>query len=117
MSDRLENRVAVITGAASGIGRAIAGELASRGAAVAIADVNIDAGKRAAEEIAELGGRVEAFAVDVTAEEFLRLIASGCWAVLRRFGKGRKQRSSYRTVLGGWLAGCGRRRAGPLLRN
>jgi len=72
MSERLENRVAVITGAASGIGRAIAGELASRGATVAIADVNIEAGKRAAEEVAELGGRAEAFAVDVTAEESIQ---------------------------------------------
>jgi len=68
MSERLENRVAVITGAGSGIGRAIAGELASRGAAVAVADLNVEAGKAAAEEIVQLGGRAEAFAVDVTAE-------------------------------------------------
>jgi 2-hydroxycyclohexanecarboxyl-CoA dehydrogenase len=68
MSERLASRVAVITGAGSGIGRAIAGELASRGARVAVADVNVEAGKRAAEEIVELGGRAEAFAVDVTVE-------------------------------------------------
>jgi 2-hydroxycyclohexanecarboxyl-CoA dehydrogenase len=74
MSERLENRVAVITGAGSGIGRAIAGELASRGAAVAVADVNVEAGKRAAEEIMQLGGRAEAFAVDVTAEESIHCL-------------------------------------------
>jgi 2-hydroxycyclohexanecarboxyl-CoA dehydrogenase len=76
MSERLENRVAVITGAASGIGRAIAGELASRGASVAVADVNVEAGKRAAEEIAELGGRAEAFAVDVTRQESIHSLQS-----------------------------------------
>lgn len=68
MSDGLKSRVAVITGAASGIGRAIAAELASQGAAVAVADLNIQAGKQAAEEIVELGGHAEAFAVDVTSE-------------------------------------------------
>jgi 2-hydroxycyclohexanecarboxyl-CoA dehydrogenase len=69
MSKRLENRVAVITGAASGIGRAIARELAARGASVAVADVNVEAAKAVAQEIAELGGRAGAFAVDVTSEE------------------------------------------------
>jgi 2-hydroxycyclohexanecarboxyl-CoA dehydrogenase len=69
MSDRLENRIAVITGAGSGIGRAIAHELASQGATVAIADVNIEAGKRAAEEVVERRGHAEAFGVDVTREE------------------------------------------------
>lgn len=69
MSDRLESRVAVITGAASGIGRAIALELGSLGATVAIADVNIEEGKRAAKDIVELGGRADAFVVDVTREE------------------------------------------------
>lgn len=81
MSNRLENRVAVVTGAASGIGRAIARELASLGVSVAIADINVDAGKRAAQEIVELGGRAAAFTVDVTQEESIHLlqqeIASG----------------------------------------
>ena len=83
MSDRLDNRVAVITGAASGIGRAIARELAAQGATVAIADVNIEAGKRAAEEVVELGGCAEAFAVDVTAEESIHALQQ---EIASRFG-------------------------------
>jgi 2-hydroxycyclohexanecarboxyl-CoA dehydrogenase len=83
MSDRLDNRVAVITGAASGIGRAIARELAAQGATVAIADVNIEAGKRAAEEVVELGGCAEAFAVDVTAEESIHSLQQ---EIASRFG-------------------------------
>ncbi len=65
---RLENKVAVITGAASGIGRDIAGVFAREGAKVVIADLN-QAGADAA--AAELGGQSKALAVamDVTNEE------------------------------------------------
>jgi NAD(P)-dependent dehydrogenase (short-subunit alcohol dehydrogenase family) len=49
--DRLSGRVAVITGAASGIGLASARRLASEGARVVVADVDADAGKRAAAEV------------------------------------------------------------------
>jgi len=61
---RLEGRVAVITGAASGIGLATAHRLASEGATVVVADLNDEAGSAAA---ADLGGRY--VRVDVTSPE------------------------------------------------
>ncbi len=51
MTDRLEGKRAIITGAGAGIGRAIAIRLASEGARVALADVDEDAARRVAEEI------------------------------------------------------------------
>jgi NAD(P)-dependent dehydrogenase (short-subunit alcohol dehydrogenase family) len=50
----VQGKVAVVTGAAAGIGRAVAASLAAEGAAVVLADVDSDEGRRAAEE---LGGR------------------------------------------------------------
>jgi NAD(P)-dependent dehydrogenase (short-subunit alcohol dehydrogenase family) len=52
--DRLSGRVAVVTGGASGIGLASVRRLASEGARVVVADLNADAGKRAADEVAGL---------------------------------------------------------------
>jgi NAD(P)-dependent dehydrogenase (short-subunit alcohol dehydrogenase family) len=49
--DRLNGRVAVVTGGASGIGLASIRRLASEGARVVVADVDTEAGKRAAEEV------------------------------------------------------------------
>lgn len=60
----LENKVAVITGAARGIGYASAGRLAARGASVVIADLNEEAAKTAAETI-DGGKRVVGIGVDV----------------------------------------------------
>jgi NAD(P)-dependent dehydrogenase (short-subunit alcohol dehydrogenase family) len=63
---QLASKVAIITGGASGIGRATALLLAREGAAVAVADVNQEAGKRVVEEIATAGGRAFFELVDVT---------------------------------------------------
>jgi 3-oxoacyl-[acyl-carrier protein] reductase len=59
------DRVAVITGAARGIGFAYAQALAARGAAVAIADIDIDAATAAAAALAREGGRILAVGCDV----------------------------------------------------
>jgi 2-hydroxycyclohexanecarboxyl-CoA dehydrogenase len=59
-------RVAVVTGAASGMGLAIARQLAARGYRVALLDLHGDAAARAAEPLREAGARVLSAEVDVT---------------------------------------------------
>ena len=65
---RLTNRVALVTGAASGIGKAIAQRLASEGAAVVVTDVQDDAGADVAKGIVGEGGRASYAHLDVTQE-------------------------------------------------
>lgn len=62
----LENHIAVVTGAASGIGRAIAAGYAKEGARVVLLDMNGKAAAEAAQEIRAAGGKADSFALDVT---------------------------------------------------
>lgn len=62
----LEGKVAIVTGAAQGIGRAVALLLAQRGAAVAVADIHGDSAARTAREIMEAGGQAAAIRADVS---------------------------------------------------
>jgi 3-hydroxybutyrate dehydrogenase len=67
---KLKDKAYIVTGAASGIGNAIARRFASEGARVAIADLNLEASQRAADEItATCGTPALALAMDVTSEE------------------------------------------------
>ena len=68
MSSKLKDKIAFVTGAASGIGKAIAEIYAREGAKVAIADMNMAAAQAAADELKARGASAMAVAVDVTDE-------------------------------------------------
>ncbi len=64
----LKDKVAIITGSASGIGKEIALEYAAQGAKVCIADLSLEAAQATSQEIINSGGQAMAVAMDVTQE-------------------------------------------------
>lgn len=80
----LEGRVALVTGASQGIGRACALRLAQQGASVALAARNVEKLQQVEGEIISAGGQAASFAMDVAQEEQIK---SAFKAALERFGK------------------------------
>lgn len=76
--------VTLVTGGASGIGRAIAGAFAACGSTVAIADINLEAAQAAVREIAAAGGQAHAFHVDVGDEASVTALIGAIWSDLGR---------------------------------
>ncbi len=79
----LSGKVALVTGAAAGIGRAVATRLAREGALVAIGDINHASGQAVADGIVADGGRAAAFEADVTSTDAVRAMVAG---TVERFG-------------------------------
>jgi 3-oxoacyl-[acyl-carrier protein] reductase len=76
MPGLLDGHIAAITGAGSGIGRAIALGYAQQGAQIAVLDIDGDAAAGAAREIGDAGGKAQDFVLDVTDRAACRAVAA-----------------------------------------
>lgn len=74
--NRMDGKVAVITGGASGIGRGCALRFAEEGASVMVADLNLDRAREVAEEVVAAGGAAQAVQVDTASEEACEAMAT-----------------------------------------
>ena len=80
----MQDKVAIVTGAASGIGRGIALAFAREGAKVAIADMNLEGAEAVAKSIRDDGGQAIGVAMNVTSEEEVN---SGVEKTVNEFGR------------------------------
>ena len=80
---KLQGKVAIVTGAASGIGKVIAQRFAREGAKVVIADLNLDQANATAAEIQSSGGEARGIAMDVTSED---AVNAGVAATIAAYG-------------------------------
>jgi len=77
MADQFKEQVAIVTGGASGIGKALSEELCQRGAHVTVADIDLTRAQQLASALSANGGRAHAAHVDVANRELVeRLVAN-----------------------------------------
>lgn len=84
MAGRLNDKVALVVGGGSGMGRAGSVAIAAEGASVVVADLNLDTAQTVADSIVAAGGTAVAMHVDVTDSALVRQVVSN---VVERFGK------------------------------
>jgi NAD(P)-dependent dehydrogenase (short-subunit alcohol dehydrogenase family) len=84
MNQRLKDRVAIVTGAAHGIGEAIALRLAEDGAWVLVTDIDGEGAFKVAEEIGHRGGQADSYTVDIGKPEQIELAVR---KVVEQFGR------------------------------
>lgn len=82
--ERLQGKVAIITGGAMGIGKETATQFIKEGAAVAICDINEEVGTKTVEELTSLGGKAAFYKMDVTQSEQVSRVFS---QIKNDFGK------------------------------
>ena len=81
---KLDGKVAIVTGAASGLGRGIACCLAEEGADVVIADIDMENARKVAKEVRAFGRKALVIEADVTRQDKARQVVDDC---LKTFGK------------------------------
>ena len=81
---KFKDRIAIVTGGASGIGRALCEELAWQGAMVVVADLDAVHARQVVSGILEKGGRAEAAVVDVSDSKEMETLVAG---IVARFGR------------------------------
>jgi len=91
---RIDGKVAVITGAASGIGLAASEKLAASGAEIFLGDINTDKGREAAQGICDKGGKADFFELDVTDPGSIEAFKSAIY--------GRKEHVDIVANVAGW---------------
>jgi NAD(P)-dependent dehydrogenase (short-subunit alcohol dehydrogenase family) len=117
---RFLNSVAVVTGAASGIGRATAAHLAQEGAAVVVVDINADGALETVKHIEDEGGRAFAQICDVSKENEVRTLFAdviqrvarvdvlvNCAAVFLMKGSDQAGQEDWQTICAVNIAGVG----------
>ena len=82
--DAFKNRIAIVTGGASGLGRALCEELSERGATVIVADINKQAAWEVADALKERGGSAEAAELDVANSDAVNSVVA---QIISKYGR------------------------------